>query len=64
MYLGDNGQVTGGGDLTKCECISDKEYSLDPAQERVGEMDSGDIITEDFSAISEGAMIGGVLELD
>ena len=62
-YLGDKGQLIGGGDLTKCECISDKEYSFEPAYERVGEMDSGDINTEDFST-SDGAIIGGVFMLD
>ena len=31
LDLGDRGQLTGGGDLTKWLWISDNEYSLDPA---------------------------------
>lgn len=67
LDLGDRGQVIGGGDLTKCECISDNEYSFEPAYERVGEIDSGDIITEEDFSVSDmrGAIIwDGKLELD
>ena len=48
LDLGDMGQLTGGGDRTRCVCISDSEYSL--LYERVGDIESGDITTEDLSS--------------
>jgi hypothetical protein len=45
--LGESGHVTGGGDLTKREWISVSEYSSLPAYDLVGDIESGDIITED-----------------